>query len=215
MLISTAPNGTPSTQPSPAREFICVPIDDKWEPRVGDELRHRDGGMTRTISGLHPNSGFTYEVHGAKFNIYSASNYVRALSAFECFRPVERVPPTITMPFDESTIDEIRTWPTTTPATPAVPPAVPSTGDMHRAIEAECGAIAVMLQAKNRAYGNSIADPIKVFSKADADERINVRADDKLSRIAHGQPDDNEDAELDLIGYLIFRRAKRRAQGKV
>ena len=82
-------------------------------------------------------------------------------------------------------------------------------------VRAVCDDVATMLVEKNRAYGNSIADPIKVFSKADADERINVRADDKLSRIAHGQPDDNEDAELDLIGYLIFRRAKRRAQGKV
>lgn len=103
MLISAAPNGTHA----PAREFICVPIDDKWEPHVGDELRHLDGGMVRTISALHPDSGFTYEVHGAKFNIYSASSYVRALKGFECFRPVVTVPPTITIKL------------------PSVPPAVP------------------------------------------------------------------------------------------
>lgn len=36
-------------------------------------------------------------------------------------------------------------------------------------------------------------------------EQLNVRIDDKLSRLAHGSADD-EDAEWDLLGYLVLKR---------
>lgn len=75
----------------------------------------------------------------------------------------------------------------------------------------ECNAIAEMLCEKNRKYGDSALNPVRVFSRCDALEQINVRLDDKLSRLRSGQGDDTEDAELDLIGYLILKRiAKRR-----
>lgn len=63
-----------------------------------------------------------------------------------------------------------------------------------------------MLIKKNEAYGDSAANPLRVFSRADTLEALNVRIDDKLSRIARGS-DDDEDTELDLIGYLILKRA--------
>lgn len=63
---------------------------------------------------------------------------------------------------------------------------------------------------KNRAYGNSALDPIRVFSKADPISAIDVRIDDKLSRIKRGGVN-QEDTELDLIGYLVLRRIARRA----
>jgi hypothetical protein len=45
-------------------------------------------------------------------------------------------------------------------------------------------------------------------------EALKVRADDKLSRIRSAQSDDTEDAELDLIGYMILLRiARRRGRG--
>lgn len=66
-----------------------------------------------------------------------------------------------------------------------------------------------MLLAKNRAYGNSALQPIRVFSTANADEALLVRIDDKLSRIQQGRADDNEDAITDLIGYLILLKAAR------
>ena len=62
-----------------------------------------------------------------------------------------------------------------------------------------------LLKSKNKAYGNSALDPIRVFSKADPVEQLNVRIDDKLSRIMRGT-DSGEDTELDLIGYLVIRR---------
>lgn len=72
----------------------------------------------------------------------------------------------------------------------------------------ECDAIKNMLLEKNRKYGNSMFKPKRIFSKADDLEQINVRIDDKLSRIMSGQVDDDEDVELDLIGYLIGKRVK-------
>ena len=75
----------------------------------------------------------------------------------------------------------------------------------------ECNAIAEMLCEKNRKYGDSALNPVRVFSRCDALEQINVRIDDKLSRLQSAQGDDTEDAEMDLIGYLILKRiAKRR-----
>jgi hypothetical protein len=61
-----------------------------------------------------------------------------------------------------------------------------------------------MLLEKNRKYGNSALEPIRVFSRADPLEQIAVRMDDKLSRIKSAQGDDLEDAKQDLVGYLIL-----------
>lgn len=61
-----------------------------------------------------------------------------------------------------------------------------------------------LLIEKNEAYGNSALDPKRVFSSSDAIEQINVRIDDKLSRIANKAL--GEDSELDLIGYLVLKR---------
>ena len=73
----------------------------------------------------------------------------------------------------------------------------------------ECEQIAELLRGKNAAYGNSVFDPMRVFSESGWEEAIDVRIDDKLSRIARGSAA-GEDAELDLIGYLILKRVGRR-----
>jgi hypothetical protein len=80
---------------------------------------------------------------------------------------------------------------------------------MHDEIRAICDEIAVMLQQKNAAYGNSALDPVRIMSKADPIEQIKVRIDDKLSRLARGTAS-GEDVELDLIGYLVLLRIARR-----
>jgi len=61
-----------------------------------------------------------------------------------------------------------------------------------------------MLIAKNRAYGDSAIDPVRVFSKADAVEQIYVRIDDKLSRVKRGHEYPGDDTISDLIGYLVL-----------
>jgi hypothetical protein len=80
-------------------------------------------------------------------------------------------------------------------------------------IDTECQNIAEILKAKNRAYGNSFADPVRIFSRATTEEGLNIRIDDKLSRIARGK-NAGEDAELDLIGYLILKRVLGRLEAK-
>lgn len=77
-------------------------------------------------------------------------------------------------------------------------------------IAAECDRIKEMLLGKNRAYGNSALEPMRVFSKAPADEQIRVRLDDKLSRLARGSGIETEDVEADIIGYLVLMRVHRR-----
>ena len=82
------------------------------------------------------------------------------------------------------------------------------TNTQHRIIE-ECDIVKNMLLDKNRKYGDSAINPVRVFSKASAIEQINVRIDDKISRMISSQDDDTEDVELDLIGYLILKRVAK------
>lgn len=78
-----------------------------------------------------------------------------------------------------------------------------------KAIEAICAEVCAMLKEKNASYGDSARVPVRIFSTVDNIEQLNVRIDDKLSRIARGRGTlkDTEDTELDLIGYLILKRA--------
>jgi hypothetical protein len=77
-----------------------------------------------------------------------------------------------------------------------------------------CYEVAEMLISKNRKYGNSALDPVRIFSKADPLEQLRVRMDDKLSRIRSSQDDDTEDAEMDLLGYLVLARVAKRYDAK-
>lgn len=75
-----------------------------------------------------------------------------------------------------------------------------------------------LLVAKNRRYGDSALEPIRVFSAADPVEQLRVRLDDKLSRMRSAQSDDDEDVLIDLIGYLFLlvlaRRRRDRTRGR-
>lgn len=102
---------------------------------------------------------------------------------------------------------------------PAVsqPKAIDSIAHAQCAIAEVCDEIKNLLLSKNRKYGNSAIEPERVFSRADPIEQINVRLDDKLSRIKSRQDDDDEDPEFDLIGYLILKRVAiklRKGQAK-
>ncbi len=85
--------------------------------------------------------------------------------------------------------------------------------DVQKLIADECDAIKILLLEKNKAYGNSAMDPVKIFSKLSNEEQIKVRIDDKISRISRGQQSSiQEDTEQDLIGYLILLRVCRKFQ---
>ena len=78
-----------------------------------------------------------------------------------------------------------------------------------------CDEIKELLLEKNRLYGDSATNPVRVFSKADPTEAILIRMDDKLSRIRNMNRDDTEDAYLDLLGYLVLYRVAKLQQRHV
>ncbi len=76
-------------------------------------------------------------------------------------------------------------------------------------ITCECRELECLLHDKNAGYGNSVLDPVRVFSKASPIEQLYVRIDDKLSRVMRGDftktPDEKlRDTVRDLQGYLIL-----------
>jgi len=85
--------------------------------------------------------------------------------------------------------------------------------DFETDVRAVLQEIGDMLIEKNRAYGNSALDPVRIFSKASNVEQILVRIDDKLSRLARGSAA-GEDVEKDLLGYLVILRVARKKEGR-
>jgi hypothetical protein len=72
-----------------------------------------------------------------------------------------------------------------------------------------CENIKSMLVEKNKSYGDSALDPIRIFSKASSDEQIKIRIDDKLSRISRGSEFYGDNDLDDLIGYLILLKVSK------
>ena len=69
-----------------------------------------------------------------------------------------------------------------------------------------CDGVRDLLLEKNRKYGDSALEPVRVMSQSTAVEQILVRIDDKLSRISRGTGliGDDEDVITDLIGYFVL-----------
>lgn len=84
--------------------------------------------------------------------------------------------------------------------------------DAQRIIADECDQLKAFLLEKNRRYGNSALEPVRMFSRASPIEQIRVRLDDKMSRIMNGAGEmaEDEDTILDLIGYLVLLRVAMR-----
>lgn len=90
------------------------------------------------------------------------------------------------------------------------PPAPSGAKSAADAIAWVCDGLKELLLKKNRQYGDSALNPIRCFSKADAEEQIRVRIDDKISRMMRGdRTGDTEDTEMDLMGYLVLLKARR------
>jgi hypothetical protein len=79
------------------------------------------------------------------------------------------------------------------------------TKEFEQRVSIEVGNLKNMLLAKNKAYGNSALEPVRIFAKSDKLEQLRVRIDDKLNRLKQGLADD-EDVVLDLLGYLLLYR---------
>ena len=69
------------------------------------------------------------------------------------------------------------------------------------------------LISKNAADGDSALRPLRVFSRAGAEEGLRVRIDDQLSRIVRGDGTDDGNAVAELIGYLVLLRIALRRVG--
>jgi hypothetical protein len=87
----------------------------------------------------------------------------------------------------------------------------------ERDVSAVLDTVRDTLLAKNRAYGNSALEPVRIFSRADRTEQIRVRLDDKLARLRNmnGAPGSGpaEDTILDLIGYLVILKIAEKGHG--
>lgn len=80
--------------------------------------------------------------------------------------------------------------------------------NMQERIAEVCDDVKELLIKKNKAYGNSALNPVRIFSKANTIEQIKVRLDDKLSRLARGVETESvpEDVDMDILGYLVLLR---------
>ena len=66
-----------------------------------------------------------------------------------------------------------------------------------------CKALELFLLEKNKRYGNSALEPLRLFSKLEPGEQIAIRMDDKLSRIDNSSELRKNDV-VDLMGYLVL-----------
>lgn len=57
---------------------------------------------------------------------------------------------------------------------------------------------------KNRKYGNSALNPIRIMSSSSTIEQLYIRLDDKLNRLINRQDDEDEDIPFDIAGYFIL-----------
>jgi hypothetical protein len=57
---------------------------------------------------------------------------------------------------------------------------------------------------KNRKYGNSALNPIRIVSSENTVEQLYIRIDDKLNRVINRQNDEDEDLPFDIAGYFIL-----------
>lgn len=75
---------------------------------------------------------------------------------------------------------------------------------VEMAIQDECNRVTALLIEKNRSYGNSALNPVRIFSRSDTTEQLKVRIDDKLSRFMNGDDTFKENDLDDLMGYLVL-----------
>lgn len=80
------------------------------------------------------------------------------------------------------------------------------TAPLEKEIRAKCEELANFLVEKNASYGNSAAEPVDIFSRGLTPlQKIDVRIDDKLSRLQKGTEYSGDDTFKDLAGYFILR----------
>ena len=64
------------------------------------------------------------------------------------------------------------------------------------------------VKAKNKKYGDSAINPVRIFSKAGSKEGILIRLDDKISRLIRGNLELDQELIRDIVGYLALYSIK-------
>lgn len=82
--------------------------------------------------------------------------------------------------------------------------------DSAKDISDACDALKTLLLEKNASYGDSATNPLAVFSKATAEERLGVHIDDKLTRVVRGHEYPGDDTVTDLAGFFVLLGIARR-----
>lgn len=88
--------------------------------------------------------------------------------------------------------------------------------EVRQVIATVCDTLKGTLLEKNLRYGNSALNPVRIMSKASADEQLKVRIDDKLSRLVRGSQEMTEDEDVvqDLAAYLVLLMVYREIHGR-
>lgn len=79
-------------------------------------------------------------------------------------------------------------------------------------VRQEMWRLGTMLIEKNKSYGNSVFEPVHIFSRSPPLEQLWVRIDDKLSRVRSGGSWPGDDVVDDLVGYFILYMVGKRRQ---
>lgn len=80
--------------------------------------------------------------------------------------------------------------------------------DTQSRISALYDAMKDMQLYKNRKYGNAALEPLHVFFKGDASDSIDIRLDDKLSRIKNNDGKCSNNDLADFVGYVMLKLVK-------
>lgn len=99
-------------------------------------------------------------------------------------------------------LDRLRAYEALGTAEPPAPADAPT--PFEYAVRNELYRLGTMLIEKNKSYGNSVFDPVRIFSRAHPLDQIMVRLDDKLSRFRSAQSWPGDDNIDDIIGYLVL-----------
>jgi len=81
--------------------------------------------------------------------------------------------------------------------------------DSQKDIWTVCTRLGHFLSEKNKNYGNSALNPMRVFSDLNPEEQLRVRIDDKLSRIRNNPGEPRKNDIVDLMGYLVLFCVRR------
>jgi len=101
----------------------------------------------------------------------------------------------------------------------------------QRLIAQKCDELKELLIRKNRQYGNSALEPIRIFADSTADEQIKVRMDDKVNRLLKSISEHyqkqiidflrtevakmyEENTLIDLAGYIILFEVENELHNK-